>query len=115
MSAWKQFEREVGLLIDGRRFWANSGEQIDVEGASIVAQAKLVQRMSLEALTQLAETVEEQGRQRRKSGIVAIKCRRGRGRPSPTLIVMTAQTWRVLYDKINPIIRTLEARPEDTV
>lgn len=94
MSAWKQFERDVASLFGGRRFWANSGEQIDVEGPTVIAQCKLVQRLSLEQLTQLAEAVERQALPKFKAGVVAVKVRRGCGRASPTLVVMTAAVWR---------------------
>ena len=93
MSAWKAFERDVARLIGGRRYWANSGERVDVESATVLAQCKLVQRMSLEALTQLAEQAARDGQARRKPGVVAIKVRRGRGRPSPMLLVMTDRVW----------------------
>ena len=86
---WKRFERDVAALIGGKRAWANSGEAIDCEGPSIVAQCKLVTRLSLEELTQLAEMVAAQGAGKGKLGVVAVKVRRGAGHPSPGLVVMT--------------------------
>jgi hypothetical protein len=102
MSAWKQFERDVARLLGGRRFWANSGESIDVESDGYVAQAKLVRVCSLAALTELAEIVERQAALKNKAGVVAIKLRRGRGRPSPTLLVVTAATWERLNGTADP-------------
>lgn len=102
MPGWKAFERDVARLFDGRRFWANSGESIDVEGPTVVAQCKLVQRLSLESLTQLAETAERQGLQKFKAGVVAVRVKRGRGRPSPTLIVLTEAMWRQLHGPVEP-------------
>lgn len=96
MSAWKQFERDVARLLGGKRFWANSGEAIDVESDSYVAQCKLVQTCSLASLTELAEMVERQAALKNKAGVVAIKLRRGRGRSSPMLLVVTAATWERL-------------------
>ena len=96
MAAWKQFEREIARLLGGRRFWANSGERLDVESSTTVAQCKLVQRMSLDALTDLAEQAARDGLAKQKTGVVAIKCRRGRGRGSPTLVVMTAEVWALM-------------------
>jgi hypothetical protein len=93
MSAWKQFERDVARLLGGKRFWANSGEAIDCESDGYVAQAKLVKTCSLAALTALAEMVERQAALKNKAGVVAIKLRRGRGRSSPMLLVVTAATW----------------------
>src|SRR5687767_7922836 len=94
--AWKAFERSCAILFQGKRFWANSGEAIDCEGPTVVAQCKLVQKLSLESLTALAELAERQGTQRFKAGVVAVKVRRGRGLKSPTLIVMTETTWRAM-------------------
>lgn len=92
--AWKKFESEVAALLGGRRFWANSGESLDVESESYVGQCKLVKTLSLESLTQLVELVEREAANKFKAGVVAVKIRRGRGRPSPTLLVVTAETWR---------------------
>lgn len=94
MSAWKQFERDVAALLGGRRFWANSGERLDVESESAIAQCKLVKRMSLEAITALAEEVEREAAPKFKAGVVAVKLRRGRGRSSPMLLIVTAETWK---------------------
>ena len=86
---FKKFEREVAALIGGKRYPANSGCGLDCEGPRVVAQCKLVKRLSLEELTQLAEVAAAQGRAKGKLGIVAVKVRRGAGHPSPGLIVMT--------------------------
>jgi hypothetical protein len=94
--AWKAFERTVADLFGGRRYWANSGEAIDVEGPTVIAQCKHVARMSLEHLSQLAEVSEKQGTVKQKTGVVAVKVRRGHGRHSPILIVMTEAMWRFM-------------------
>jgi hypothetical protein len=94
---WKSFEREAAELIRGKRFWSNSGEACDIEGPFAVGQCKLVKTLSLNALADLAETSEKQGAQRFKAGVVIVKPRRGKGRSSPTLVVMTAATWRQLH------------------
>lgn len=97
MSAWKQFERDSASLFHGRRFWANSGESVDFEGAvfnrdlglpdhKVHGQCKLVKRMSLEQLTQLAE----------QNDVVCVKIRRGSGRASPALVVLTFEQWKRL-------------------
>lgn len=91
---FKAFEREVAALLGGRRFWANSGERLDVESPSAIAQCKLVKRLSLADLTALAEEVERAAAPQFKAGIVAVKLRRGAGRKSPVLLVVTADTWR---------------------
>lgn len=99
---WKQHERHVAELIGGGRYWANSGEVIDCgpdkthPDCRFVAQAKEVSRMSLEELTQLAESIAAHGAKHAKFGVVAVKVRRGRGVTSPTLIVMTESVFRSL-------------------
>ena len=94
---WKRFEREAAALVWGKRFWSNSGEACDVEGPFAVGQCKHVKSLSLNALAELAVTAEKQGTQRFKAGVVIVKPRRGKGRSSPTLVVMTAETWRQLH------------------
>lgn len=103
MSAWKQFERDAAALFGGARFWANSGERVDFEGTiingdkgagaaryeKVRGQCKLVKTLSLEALTKLAE---EPG-----VDVVCVKVRRGAGKPSPALVVMTFDTYRRLH------------------
>lgn len=108
MSAWKQAERDAASLFGGRRMWANSGESLDFEGPTTVGQVKLVRRLSLEALTQLAEQAERDGRVKQKAGVVAIKVRRGKGKASPMLVVLTAAMWRYF----NRDCSTVAARPE---
>jgi hypothetical protein len=101
-KAWKQFERDVGDLLGGRRFWANSGERFDVESDSAIAQCKLVKRMSLSELTALAEEVEREAAPKFKAGVVAVKLRRGSGNKSPLLLVVTEQTWRRMNGAAKP-------------
>lgn len=100
MKAWKQFEADAAALFNGKRFWANSGERLDFEGfvssgltgpsqKPVRGQCKLVKSLSLEALTKLAE---EPG-----VDVVCVKVRRGTGRPSPALVVMTFENYRRLH------------------
>lgn len=97
-TRWKQFERDVAALLGGKRFWANSGEALDVESDTFVAQCKEVKRCSIHELTGLAETSERQGTVKLKAGIVAIRGKRGRGLPkAPLLVVMTEATFRYLH------------------
>ena len=94
-AAWKAFEREAAQLFGASRHWANSGKRLDFESASYVGQCKLTKNLSLEQLTQLAEEVELAAAPTR-AGVVVVKVRRGRGRPSPPLVVCTANVWRLL-------------------
>ncbi len=98
MVHWKQFERAVARLLEGRRYWANSGERLDVEGPIFLAQAKLVRRMSLAELTDLALEVERAAQPKAKLGVVAVKLGGRRGpRATPMLLVMTAATFAELH------------------
>lgn len=102
MKAWKQFEADAAAVFGGKRKWANSGERIDFEGTittkgcgccadvkPVRGQCKLVKALPLEKLTQLAE---EDG-----VDVVCVKVRRGAGRPSPMLIVFTAEKYKELH------------------
>jgi len=95
-SAWKQHERAVADLIDGKRLPASSHETVDCEGPRFVAQAKLVQKMSLEEITSLAEKIAQEATKRGKLGVVGLKVRRGAGVKSPILMVMTEATFKGL-------------------
>jgi hypothetical protein len=93
-TAWKRAERKAAEIIRGRRYWSNSGEKVDCESDSYCAQVKEVARLSLAALEALALESERQGTQRNKVGIVVVKRRAGRGRETPTLILMTETGFR---------------------
>ena len=93
-TSWKQMEREVGLLINGKRFPANQGGRVDVEGDKYVVQCKERRALSLEQITQLVEEIEAIGRSKGKRGLVAVKVRRGRGKSSPILFIQTAAQWK---------------------
>src|SRR5215470_13593016 len=67
---WKAEERHAARLPGGRRYPANTGGRMDVEGPTVVAQVK--------------------------HGIVVVKRRAGTGRPTPRLIVLTEHAWRSL-------------------
>lgn len=92
-SQWKATERKVGKLVQGTRYPANQGGRVDVEGEKYVVQVKERKSLSLEQLTQLVEEVETIGKSKGKQGLVAVKVRRGSGRHSPILIVMSETAW----------------------
>lgn len=54
---WKAFECNVARILGGRRFYANSGERLDVEFET-AAQCKRVRGLSPTQLMLLAEAVE---------------------------------------------------------
>jgi hypothetical protein len=92
---WKKFERMAAALIGGKRFWSNSGEALDCEGPTAVAQCKYVRTLSLESLAELARAVEREAAPKFKAGLVIVK-QSGR-RKAPTLVVMTAEVWTQLH------------------
>lgn len=97
-NSWKTFEREIARLLGGRRFWANSGERLDVESPTFLAQCKLVRVLSLQSLTDLALEVERAAVPKAKLGLVAVKLSGHRGNTAmPTLLVMTAATFAELH------------------
>jgi len=95
MKAWKAFEATAAAIFGTRRLWANSGERVDFRGTvgdqPVHGQCKLTKTLSLEALTVLAE---EPG-----IDVVCVKRRRGAGRPSPALIVFTAENYQRLHPR----------------
>lgn len=91
---WKRHETNAAKLIGGARYWANSGEAIDCESSWAVVQAKHVKVCSLASLEALAVEAERQGVQKGKIGMVVVKRRAGSGRPTRTLVVMTAEQFR---------------------
>lgn len=102
-AKWKAFERDVAAMIQGKRYPANSGYDLDCEGPVFVAQCKLVTRLSLEELTTVAEVAEAQGLRRGKVGFVAAKIKRGQGNPSSALVVMTTAAFnRMLGWSLGP-------------
>ena len=96
-KAWKAAERFAAEKIlggTGRRYWANSGQDVDVENDGVVAQVKNVKTCSLAQLEDLAVEAERQGNQRNKVGLVLVKRRGGRGVETRWLVAMTAETYR---------------------
>lgn len=83
-------------MLGGARYWANSGAAVDVESNAVVCQVKHRARGSLAELEAWAVGAARQGAQRRKLGVVAVKRRAGRGRPTPWLFVLTEGTWQEL-------------------
>lgn len=98
-KSWKQLEREVGLLVGGTRYPANQGGKVDVEGPHYVVQVKERRSLSLEQITQLVEEIEAIAKEKGKYGLVVTKVRRGRGRPSPLLVIQSATQWTAQTQK----------------
>lgn len=86
--AWKAFERDSAAFFGTTRFPANTGGRADFACPRWVGQCKLVKTMGLPELARLAE---EMGRLAlgNQVGVVCVKLRRGRGRPSEPFLVMT--------------------------
>ncbi len=87
---WKALERAAARLLEGRRFPANSGGALDAAGPDLVAQVKQRRRLSLGemvAALEMACAAAPAGR----VGCMVLKLRRGRGQPSPMLLVLRGQ------------------------
>jgi hypothetical protein len=95
----KQREREVGELVGGKRYPANQGGRVDVEGPNFVVQVKERKSLSLAELNALVEEIEAIGKAKGKYGLVAVKLRKGRGNPTDMLIVQSAPQWRRLTNE----------------
>jgi hypothetical protein len=92
-KTWKKFERFAAELIGGKRYWANSGEAIDCESDLFCVQCKLVQTLSLAALSELCKVAAEQAKAKGKIGLVATKVSK---RQLPAIISMTAEQFTSL-------------------
>lgn len=97
-KSWKKYERVCATAFGGERFWANSGERLDFEGPHVVGQCKEVKSMSLSELTALAEETAAAGKLKGKVGVVCAKLRRGAGRPSAPLVIMTMDQFTQWFD-----------------
>jgi len=124
---WKQHERRAAALIGGRRYPANLGGPIDCESATFVAQCKEVKVLAFPALERLALEAERQGSQRQKIGLCVVKRRAGSGVRTPTLVVMTAASFRAMSGPlptplphpgrggaVNAALRAIRRRVRDT-
>lgn len=99
MSAWKELERQVGRIINGKRFWSSSGGPIDVESDRLVCQVKHRKIMSLREIEAEAVQIERVGQEKGKAGILCIKRKGGKGTPTPLLVCMTEQTFKGLWER----------------
>ena len=93
---WKQFERDVARLLGGERYPANSGGRVDVESDDVVAQVKHRKTMSVPELERWATEIEQIGAEKGKNGILVIKLRAGRGRPTKALVILTEAAFLAL-------------------
>ena len=98
-TTWKQAERDAASILHGKRFPANMGGAVDVEGDRVVAQVKNVRRFSLLQSERAAIEIERVGNLKNKTGIVMVHRSAGRGKETPWLVVMTAGTFRELTDR----------------
>lgn len=96
-KSWKAHERRCASLIDGKRYPANMGGRADIEGPLFVGQCKEVKVLPLSKLTALVEEMDALAERAGKLGITCVKLRRGSGRHSPTLMVISDTTWSKLY------------------
>ena len=103
VEGWKQHERDSAALIDGKRFPANQGGRVDVEGPWAIGQCKHVRTLSLMALTKLADEMHKAGLAAKKIGVVFAKIKMGAGRPASRLVVMHEEQWRLMLEEIRQV------------
>jgi len=104
---WKRFETWVAKFLGGKRYWANSGEKVDVKTPAFTVQCKHVREMSLAELTRLATRALEEGRavpEKRsgpKIGLVAVKLSGQRGNVrAPALFILHEDAFGDLLHRI---------------
>src|SRR3990172_12040069 len=93
-TGWKQVERDAAALIGAKRHWANSGERVDADSPLFAQQAKNPKEMSLAELERLVEEMTLLGIDSGRIPMVVVK--RSAGRPTPVLVVLPAEAWRLL-------------------
>jgi hypothetical protein len=94
--AWKAMERRAATMLGGKRHWANSGQDVDVESGAFLAQVKHVRVCPLAQLERLAREAERQGTQKNKIGLVVVKRRAGKGLPTTPLVILTERMFRAM-------------------
>jgi len=104
--AWKAMERRAAKMLEGQRYWANSGQDVDVESGAFLAQVKHVRVCPLAQLERLAREAERQGTQKNKIGLVVVKRRAGKGLPTVPLVVLTETMFKAMS---GPLPETGEA------
>lgn len=97
---WKKLERKVGELVGGKRYPANQGGLVDVESKDFVVQVKERKSLSLAEINRLVEEIEGIARERGKTGLLAVKYRKGTGHPTELLIIQSAKQWRLRANEI---------------
>ncbi len=104
MKAWKEFEALSAKLFKSKRKWANSGEALDFAGVlgDMIAegQCKLVKQLPLNALTKLVESLQRRDRTATISP-VCVKVRRGKGKESEPLVVLSFADFEKLVSMVD--------------
>ena len=96
MTLFKQEEREVARLFNGKRLPANSGGPIDVLSETFAIQCKRRATMSLAEIEREAVKIYHVGQEIGRVGILSVKRKAGPGKPTPRLIILTEAAWREL-------------------
>lgn len=92
-GTWKLFERDCAKFIDGKRYHANAGGRVDVHGPIAIGQCKYRSNLSHQNLSDLAEEMEELGRQQGRLGCVLHGVPPGPGKQKPKMITMTFEAF----------------------
>jgi hypothetical protein len=101
-SHWKHVERAAAQLLGGRRYWANSGRAVDVEGPAWIAQIKNRKTYSLRQMAEDLLPLERQAALKAKGALLVVKASAGRGIETPTLVIMTQATFERLHGPCAP-------------
>lgn len=104
-TGWKQIERDAAALFGAKRFWANAGEREDADSKQFAIQVKNPKSLSLAELTRLVEEMMIRGIDHGKIPVVIVK--QSARRPTPTLVVLPAAAWRLLWDMFSAIVAGL--------
>lgn len=107
---WKAFERKVAELVYGRRFWSNSGEQVDVRSEFFEVQCKNVKTISLNAIEKILDEMAAYRKLPCEVDVtkemfgdwdaVAVKGRKGKGKRTRILFIMDGVAVMGLIDLI---------------
>jgi len=96
-STWKQFERDCAAFIGGKRYPANMGGPIDVEGPTCIGQCKKKTSMSHVDLAKQTQAIHSLGMAANKLGVVLHQVPRAKGAPATRMITMSWEMFDVWF------------------
>ena len=103
-STWKAFERDCAAFIGGKRYPANMGGKIDVEGPTCVGQVKKRTNLSHADLSKEVMKMDAIGRDKGKIGCVLHEIPRKAGCSKIRMITMSWATFDEWFS-MNPLTK----------